>query len=296
MFQGSIVALITPMDDQGRVEFGRVPQLLDFLLDAGSSGVVVAGTTGESATLEPEEYQALLETVVAHVGGRVPVLAGTGSASTAHTVTRTRLAGRLGADGALVVTPYYNRPTQDGLYAHYCAVAAASDLPLVLYNVPTRTSVDLRPETVARLAPIEQVVAIKEAVPGVERATELMQRCGDSLVVLSGDDASCAEVMLAGARGVISVAANIAPRQFADLSARALAGDRDGAVALVKRLAPLLAQLSVETNPIPVKWAAFELGMAGPGIRLPLLPMTEQHRPALRGCLESLGLLPGTEQ
>ncbi len=185
MFRGPIVALITPMDREGRVEFERLPALLDYLLEGGATGVVAAGTTGESATLEAGEFEALLEAVVGHVAGRVPVLAGTGSASTARAVAQTRTAARLGADGALVVTPYYNRPTQAGLKAHYEAVASAADLPVVLYNVPSRTAVDLLPATVAALAAHPGIVAIKEAVPGLERARELLDRCGDRLEALN---------------------------------------------------------------------------------------------------------------
>lgn len=296
MFQGSIVALITPMDSGGDLDLPRLPGLLDWLIDQGSSGIVAAGTTGESATLEGDEFERLLEAVIGVVDGRVPVLAGTGSASTARCVAQTRQAERLGADGALVVTPYYNRPTQAGLRAHYEAVARATDLPLVLYNVPGRTAVDLLPDTVAELSKLEQVVAFKEAVPGLGRAREVLERCGDRLALLSGDDGSCGEVMLAGARGVISVAANVAPGPMAALCAAAFNGDRDGVRARDATLRPLFEQLSVETNPIPVKWGAYEQGHVGPGIRLPLLPLSERHRPALRACLESLGQWPGTEQ
>jgi len=295
MFQGSLTALLTPMDAEGRVELERIPALLDHLLDGGTSGVVVAGTTGESATLAPREQETLLKTVVECVAGRVPVLAGTGSADTAEAVTRTRLAAGWGADAALVVTPYYNRPTQAGLEAHYRAVAGAVDRPVVLYNVPSRTAVDLLPETVARLAAVDNIVAIKEAVPGAARARDLLERCGDRLVLLSGDDPTCAEVMLAGARGVISVAANLAPAAMAGLCEAALAGDSGRTADRREALEPLFRQLAVETNPIPVKWGAYELGLAGPGIRLPLVPLSEQHRPALRACLESLGLKPGTD-
>jgi 4-hydroxy-tetrahydrodipicolinate synthase len=296
MFEGCIVALATPMDGDGRVEFDRLPRLLDHLLDAGVQGVVVAGTTGESATLGTEETEALLEAIVAHCRGRLIVLAGTGSPSTAVAVARTQAAQRLGADGALVVTPYYNRPTQAGLRAHYEAVASSSDLPVVLYNVPSRTGVDLHPDTVALLADHPQVVAIKEAVPGVARTEALLHRCDGRITVLSGDDGSCGDAMLAGARGVISVVANVAPALTRELCDQALAGSVDGTARAAARLAPLLEQLGVETNPIPVKWALHEMDLAGPGIRLPLLPLSEQHRPALRACLQSLGLAPGPDE
>lgn len=296
MFQGNIVALITPMDADGRLAPDRLPGLLDYLLEGGVNGIVAAGTTGESATLEPAEFETLLEAVISHVDGRVPVLAGTGSASTTHAVAQTRRAADLGADAALVVTPYYNRPTQPGLRAHYEAVAEASELPIVLYNVPSRTAVDLQPATVAALAAHPGIVAVKEAVPGPERVRALVEACGDEFTVLSGDDDSCAEAMLAGARGVISVVSNLAPALLGSVCRHALAGDGEGARAAHDRLRPLLEQMSVETNPIPVKWGAYELGLVGPGIRLPLVPLTEQHRPALRACLERLGLTPGTEE
>lgn len=296
MLEGSIVALITPMDSQGRIEFERLPALLDFHLRHGTRGIVVAGTTGESATLEATELDALIEHVVQHVGGRIPVLAGTGCTSTAATVSRTRRAGELGADAALVVTPAYYRPTQPGLLAHYRAVADASALPVVLYNVPGRTAVDLLPETSAALAEHPRIVGLKEAVPGAERIRVLRSLCGPDFELLSGDDPTCGEAMLAGANGVISVAANLAPALMARLATLAQAGEGTGVQRLQERLADLFRQLSVETNPIPVKWGAFEMGLAGPGIRLPLLPLAEQLRPALRAALEALELDSGTEE
>jgi 4-hydroxy-tetrahydrodipicolinate synthase len=212
-----------------------------------------------------------------------------------RTIEQTRMAQECGADAALVVTPYYYRPLPSGLKAHYEAVVDACDLPVVLYNVPSRTAVDLPVETVAELSRLEQVVAIKEATPGPERIRLLLEACGDRLAVLSGDDDSCAESMLAGASGVISVAANIAPALLATLCKLARAGNREEAMALRERLVPLFRQLGIETNPIPVKWAAYELDLAGPGIRLPLLPLEERYRAGLRTSLEQLGLLDLTE-
>ncbi|MEE4173931.1 MAG: 4-hydroxy-tetrahydrodipicolinate synthase [Xanthomonadales bacterium] len=295
MLQGSIVALLTPMDSAGRIEFDRLPALLDFHLDGGTGGIVVAGTTGESATLEPAEQDALIEHVLGHVDGRIPVLAGSGSTSTAATVARTRRVGGLGVDAALVVTPAYYRPTQAGLLAHYRAVADESPVPVYLYNVPGRTAVDLLPETSARLAEHGQIVGLKEAVPGAERMRTLRQLCGPDFNLLSGDDDSCGAAMQAGADGVISVAANLAPGFMARLAECALGGDTAGLEALESRLRPLLRQLSVETNPIPVKWGAYEMGLAGPGIRLPLLPLTEELRPALKAVLEALDQGSGSE-
>ena len=296
MLQGSIVALITPMNSEGRVEFERLPALLDFHLERGTRGIVVAGTTGESATLEADEQDALIGHVVRHIAGRIPVLAGTGSTATAATIARTRRAGELGVDAALVVTPAYYRPTQRGLLAHYRAVADASTLPVVLYNVPGRTAVDLLPETTAALAEHPRIIGLKEAVPGAERIRTLRSLCPRDFLLLSGDDDTCGEAMLAGAHGVISVAANLAPALMARLAERALDGDEAGVQALETRLTDLFRQLSVETNPIPVRWGAYEMGLAGPGIRLPLMPHAEQLRPALSAVLEALEPDSGTEE
>ncbi|MEM1412542.1 MAG: 4-hydroxy-tetrahydrodipicolinate synthase [Pseudomonadota bacterium] len=295
MFQGNIVALITPMTEDGQLDLKRLPGLLDYLLAGGVHGIVAAGTTGEGATLDEGEFEALVDAVVTHINGRIPVLAGTGMAGTAHTVARTRLVAQLGVDAALVVTPYYNRPTQEGLAAHFTAVADEGAAPVVLYNVPTRTASDLRPETVGQLAAHPNIVALKEAVPGADRIRALREATGDRLTLLSGDDDSCADAMGAGANGVISVVANLAPAAWTALCAASLAGDADKARAILATLQPLLEQISVETNPIPVKWGAYELGLVGPGIRLPLVPLTQQHRPALRASLERLGLMPGME-
>lgn len=295
MFQGSIVALITPMDASGRVEFERMPDVVDRLIDAGSGGVVVAGTTGESASLSAEEFRKLLSVTVQAVAGRVPVLAGTGAASTAQTIDQTLVARQCGADAALIVTPYYYRPMPSGLQAHYEAVISACDLPVVLYNVPSRTAVDLPVDTVVRLSRHEQIVAIKEATPGSARIEALLEACGERLTVLSGDDESCAASMLAGARGVISVAANVAPGPMAQLCELARAGKQQELMALHDRLADLFRQLGIETNPIPVKWAAEALDLAGPGIRLPLQPLKEHYRAGMLASLEQLGLLAHTE-
>jgi 4-hydroxy-tetrahydrodipicolinate synthase len=291
MFHGSIVAMITPMDASGRVQLERIPALVDYLVTGGSTGLVVAGTTGESASLEDQEYEALLEAVLDAAAGRVAVLAGTGKASTAASIAQTQIARRCGVDAALVVTPYYYRPTAAGLLAHYQAIARAVDLPIVLYNVPARTACDLPVHVVARLARLEPVVAIKEATPGTARIAELLDACQGELDVLSGDDGSCADAMLTGARGVISVAANVAPSQMAELCRLALKGDQAGAMTQHELLDSLFVQLGIESNPIPVKWAATELNLTGPGIRLPLLPLEEQYREGLKACLVKLGLL-----
>lgn len=296
MFHGSIAALVTPMTEAGRVDPDALRRLLDFQLEGGTSAVVIAGTTGESTALEDKEFRTLLDTAVGHVGGAVPVIAGTGSANTAHSIERTRVAAGLGADAALVVTPYYVRPPQDGLVAHYEAIAEGTDLPLVLYNVPARTGVDLQPETAARLAEHECFVAVKEAVPDPERVRRLVALCAGRMAVLSGDDGSCRAAMGQGASGVISVAANVAPAHMARLCRSMLDGDEERAVGVESELRELFALLGVEPNPIPVKWAACRSGLIGPGIRLPLRPLEPSHRRALEACLGKLGLLPALTQ
>jgi 4-hydroxy-tetrahydrodipicolinate synthase len=289
MFNGSIVALVTPFTGQNGIDGAALDALVDFHLEQGSDGLVVAGTTGESATLGKDEFEALLAAVVRRVAGRIPVLAGTGSASTAVAVRQTRRAGELGADGALVVTPYYIRPTQAGLKAHFTAVADAAAVPVVLYNVPSRTAVDMLPETVAALAPHPRIAGIKETAGGQGRIEELRARCGPDFSVLSGDDHSCLGAMKSGADGVISVAANVAPALLHALCTAAAEHDWPAAESLDQRLQPLFDVLSLESNPIPVKWALFEMKRAGPGIRLPLTPLDPVHRQAVRHCLDALG-------
>jgi 4-hydroxy-tetrahydrodipicolinate synthase len=292
MFNGSIVALVTPFNQSGEIDFPALQKLVDFHLDNGTKGLVIAGTTGESVNLTPAEFCAMLDRVVEQVGGRMPVIAGTGSASTVRAIEQTRLAVNHGADAVLVVTPYYNRPVQSGLEAHYRAVADASDAPVILYNVPGRTGVDLKPETVQRLAGHERIVAIKEAVAGVQRIDELRERCGEAFCILSGDDHSCLEAMKHGARGVISVAANVIPADMAALCAAAAEQRWSEADAINRRLVSMFDILTVESNPIPVKWAAFEMNLIGPQIRLPMTMLGEAFREPLRQCLRGYGLLP----
>lgn len=292
MFQGSIVALVTPMDEHHRVDESALYRLLDYQLENGTTGVVVAGTTGESTALSQDEYARLLGRVVQHVDHRIPVIAGTGTASTERTIAATQVAAELGADAALVVTPYYVRPPQAGLEAHYRAIADASTIPILLYNVPTRTAVDLLPETVARLLDHKRIVGVKEAVSDMQRVRELVALSAPGFVVLSGDDGSCLNAMTEGAVGVISVAANVAPHHMSLMCQAAAAGDLATARDLQQRLSGLFAQLGRVTNPIPVKWAAFAMGLTGPGIRLPLLPLDPSGRPGLAACLVELGLLP----
>ena len=291
MFHGSIVALVTPMDDHGEIDFDAYQRLVDLHLLSATNCIVVAGTTGESASLSESEFCQLLKLAVTQVDAKIPVLAGTGSADTARAVSRTRLAAELGADGALVVTPYYNRPMQSGLLAHYHSLADATSIPLVIYNVPSRTSVDIKPETVAELAQREEIVAIKEALPDMERIKTLVSLCGDSLTVLSGDDPSCLEAMRLGAQGVVSVAANVVPDRLRRMCGYADDNNWSAALEIDDNLRHLYGILALEANPIPVKWALHKMGFGGRGIRLPLLPLSQTYHAELEQSLHELGLL-----
>jgi 4-hydroxy-tetrahydrodipicolinate synthase len=270
MFQGSMVALVTPMRGDGEVDDDALTRLVAFHIDQGSDAIVVAGTTGEASTLDEHEHCGLIARVVELVDGRCPVIAGTGSNSTLEAIELTRCAREAGADGALLVTPYYVKPTQEGMYRHFMAVAEAVDLPQILYNVPGRTGCDLLPETVARLAVVDSIVAIKEATGNLDRGRAILDLCGDSIVLLSGDDATSMELLLLGGKGVISVTANVAPKAMKALCDAAIAGDRAAASAIDQQLSLLHKRLFVESNPIPVKWAVARLGLIGEGIRLPL--------------------------
>lgn len=291
MFKGSIVALVTPFESSGEIDFRALQKLLTLHLDEGTDGLVIAGSTGESINLHAGEVAALLDAVVGQVAGQVPVLAGTGNASTERAIAATQLAESLGVSGALVVTPCYNRPPQRGLLAHFRAVADSSDLPIVLYNVPSRTGVDLLPETVSELAEHPNIVAIKEAIGSVERNQQLLEFCNDNFFLLSGDDPTCLRIMEMGAKGVISVSANIAPRQFKQMCVAVEKGDFVLARQIDRELEELNAMTMLESNPIPVKWALHEMGLCGPGLRLPLLELSPQHRSAVRSCLSKLGML-----
>ena len=289
MFSGSLVAIVTPMLTNGEIDRAAWLRLLDFHLDNGTAGIVVGGTTGESATLLDAELRELTTTALEHVSGRLRVIVGAGTSSTAETVARVRWLSALGVDGLLIVTPAYVKPTQDGLIRHYTAAAEASSVPILLYNVPGRTAVDLLPPTVARLATVANIVALKEAVGDLERVREL-QRLAPRIAVLSGDDATCREAVLAGAKGVISVTANVAPREMADMIAAALAGDATRAARIDARIAGLHENLFVEANPIPVKWVLEQMGLIGPGIRLPLTPLSSRFHTRVRSAMERAGL------
>lgn len=291
MISGSIVALVTPMTPAGDVDWRALDELVEWHVAEGTNGIVAMGTTGESATLDVDEHCAVIKRVVDQVRGRIPVIAGTGANCTREAIELTRAAKDLRVDACLLVTPYYNKPTQEGLYLHFKAVAAAVAVPQILYNVPGRTCCDLRNETVERLAGIANIIGIKDATGDVPRGIELIRRCGgDGFAVYSGDDASALELMLNGGRGDISVTANVAPRQMAAMCAAALRGDAEQARALNQPLLALHEKLFVEANPIPTKWALSELGRISNGIRLPLTPLSETYRPVVREALRIAGL------
>ncbi len=292
MFKGSIVALVTPMTAAGRIDWNALARLVDWHVAEGTDGVVPAGTTGESATLTTDEHIRVIEAVVRAADGRVPVIAGTGSNSTAEALELTQAAQAAGADGSLQVTPYYNKPTQEGLYRHYAFLAEKCDLPHMLYNVPGRTACDLLPATVARLAPIDNIVGIKEATGDVARVGEIHRLCGPDFAVLSGEDGKNLELMRAGAVGLVSVTANVVPGLLAAFTDAMLDDDEATAAALDLRLQPLHRALFLESNPIPVKWALYELGLIESGIRLPLTELSEQFREPLRQVLAQLGVMP----
>ena len=277
MFQGSMVALVTPMDADDSINKTSLRQLVDYHIEQQTDAIIAVGTTGEAATLTHDEHCEVIQIVVEQVAGRIPVIAGTGSNSTAEAIDYTRYAQQVGAAGCLLVTPYYNKPTQEGLYLHYKKIAEAVDIPQLLYNVPGRTACDLLPETVKRLAQIDNIVGIKEAVSAEERINELLKIATDQFVILSGDDATAMELILRGGKGTISVTANVAPQAMHAMCQQALAGNRTGAEAINQQLMGLHKCLFLEPNPIPVKWAVHTLGLIPPGIRLPLTPLLPKH-------------------
>ncbi|WNG20308.1 4-hydroxy-tetrahydrodipicolinate synthase [Cystobacter fuscus] len=292
-FEGSMTALATPFR-QGAFDEGAYRALIRQQLAGGTSGLIPMGTTGEAVTMSAEERQLAIRVAVDEAAGRAPVVAGAGSNSTSETIAGVRLARDVGADGALLVTPFYNKPTQAGLVEHYKAVARAHPgFPIIVYNVPGRTGVDLLPETVLRLCDVPEVVAIKEATGSMPRAVDLVEKCGDRLTLLSGDDFTVLPFIACGGKGVISVSSNVAPRMMADLVAAARAGRFEQARALQVRMNELHRLLFVESSPIPVKWALHALGLFGPEVRLPLVPMTEPNARKLEAELRKLGLVQG---
>lgn len=290
MIQGSIVAIVTPMDESGEIDYPAFDNLLEWHIECGTDAVVVVGTTGESATLSVEEHCQLVKHGVEVVDGRLPVIAGTGSNSTKEALYFTESAKVHGADACLLVTPYYNKPSQEGLYQHFKTVAETIDIPQILYNVPARTACDLLPETVERLADIPNIVGIKEATGDVARGLQLVSSCGDKLRVYSGDDPIALPLMLGGASGTISVTANVAPVIMGQMCQAAIAGNKAMANQLDQQIALLHERLFVESNPVPVKWALYRMGLIGRGIRLPLVELNVKFHDQVGEALITSGI------
>lgn len=292
LFSGSIVALVTPMDNHGGIDFETLEKLVEFHINAGTDAIVSVGTTGESATLSIEENVKVIEKTVELAKGRIPVIAGTGANATSEAIVMTKLLRDSGVAGCLSVVPYYNKPTQEGMYQHFKAIAECTDLPQILYNVPGRTGSDMKPETVGRLAQIENIVGIKEATGEVNRVTEIKKLAGKDFIVLSGDDATGLEAMKLGAEGVISVTNNLAAKEMAEMCRLARAGEFAKAEEINQRLMALHRDLFVESNPIPVKWAAYRLGLIKtPFLRLPLTVLSEGAQPKVEAALKTAGLI-----
>lgn len=290
MFKGSLVALVTPMHDDGSIDDESLARLVDWHVESGTGALVAAGTTGESPTLETGEHARFLGRIVELAAGRIPVIAGTGSNSTAQTLSLTTKAAELGVDACMLVVPYYNNPGQEGLYRHFRSVADAVNVPVLLYNVPSRTVADLLPETVERLAKVGNIIGIKEATGSIERMRDIRDRCGPEFLLYSGDDATACEFILQGGHGVISVTANVAPAPMARMCDFAMAGDRAGAEQADAPLRSLHRDLFVEANPIPVKWALAAMGRMAGGIRLPLTSLAEGNRGKVRAALADAGI------
>lgn len=289
MITGSIVALVTPMHPDGAIDFARLGELIDWHIAQGTNGIVPVGTTGESATVNIEEHCQIVKFTVDAVSGRIPVIAGTGGNATSEAIELTTAARDVGADACLLVTPYYNKPTQEGLFRHYEAIASAVDLPQVLYNVPGRTACDMLPETVARLWALDRVIAIKEATGDLGRAQTIRDLC--DIPILSGDDETSCDLMLQGGVGTISVTANVAPGAMSKMAQAALAGEAETARRIDADLLGLHQNLFLESNPIPVKWALTEMGRIDVGIRLPLTPLDEAYHESVREALRRAGAL-----
>ena len=295
MLQGSLVAIATPMHEDGALDLNALRGLIDFHLSQQTDGIVIVGTTGESPTVDFDEHCLLMQTTIDHVAGRIPVIAGTGANSTREAIALTRQAQKLGADACLLVAPYYNKPTQEGLYQHFRAVAETVEIDQILYNVPGRTGCDISNDTALRLAQIPNIVGIKDATGNIERGTDLLLRAqaliaDNRFAVYSGDDATSLALMLLGGQGVISVTANVAPRLMHDMCAAALRGDALSARAINAKLFALHQKLFVEANPIPVKWVLKEMGLIAAGMRLPLTPLSPQHAEPLRSAMKAASI------
>jgi 4-hydroxy-tetrahydrodipicolinate synthase len=291
MIKGSIVAIVTPMQEDGSLDFASLRQLIDWHIAEGTDSIVIVGTTGESPTVSVDEHCELIKVAVEHTRGRIPIIAGSGGNSTAEAIRLTEYAKSVGADASLQVVPYYNRPTQEGMYRHFRAIAEAVDIPVILYNVPGRTVADMANETVVRLAAIDNIVGLKDATGNIGRGIELLRAVPADFAVYSGDDASALALMLCGGAGNISVTANVAPRLMHEMCMAALAGDRARAIALNNQMYPLHTRLFIEPNPVPVKWALAQMGRMPAGLRLPLVPLAAACHDAVRSALRDAGLL-----
>jgi 4-hydroxy-tetrahydrodipicolinate synthase len=291
MIKGSIVAIVTPMFEDGSLDKDSLRKLLDWHVAEGTDGIVIVGTTGESATVTPDEHCELIRLTVEHIGGRIPVIAGSGGNSTAEAIALTRHAKAVGADATLQVVPYYNRPTQEGMYRHFKAIAEAVDIPVILYNVPGRTVADMNNETVVRLSSVDNIVGLKDATGNVGRGIELLREVDPSFAVYSGDDPTAMALMFCGGAGNISVTANVAPRAMHALCEAAMAGQIARAVEINNRILSLHNKLFIEPNPVPVKWALTEMGKMPSGLRLPLAPLSAQYHDTVRAALRESGVL-----
>ncbi|MCZ4063912.1 4-hydroxy-tetrahydrodipicolinate synthase [Oxalobacter aliiformigenes] len=289
--EGSIVALVTPMNEDGSVDLDSARRLMDWQIAEGTDALSVVGTTGESPTVNVDEHAEMIRVAVEHSGKRIPVIAGAGGNSTAEAIALTRYAQMAGADASLQVVPYYNKPTQEGMYQHFKSVAEAVDLPMILYNVPGRTVADLSNETILRLSEIPNIIGVKDATGNIARGIDLLRRVPEDFAVYSGDDSTAMALMLCGAKGNISVVANVAPKNMHLMCAAAIKGDVVTARKLNDLMLPLSQQLFVEANPIPVKWALTEMGMIPPGIRLPLVPLAAGYHDVVRKALKEAGVL-----
>ena len=291
MITGSLVAIVTPMLESGELDLARFKDLIDWHIAEGSDGIVVVGTTGESPTVDFDEHKELIRLAVEHAKGRIPVIAGTGANSTAEAIELTQSAKKTGATACLSVVPYYNKPTQEGLYRHFRKIAEAVDLPMVLYNVPVRTVTDLHNDTVLRLAQVPGIIGIKDATANMERGSDLIRRAPRNFAIYSGEDSGALALILLGGHGVISVTANVAPRLMHEMCAAALVGDVKKSRELNLRLLTLHQRLFVETNPAPVKWALAQMGRIEPGLRLPLVPLAEKFHDTVREALADAGIV-----
>ena len=290
MLQGSMVAIVTPMFDDGSLDLDALRALIDWHVDAGTDGIVIVGTTGESPTVDVTEHCLLIETTVAHVKGRAAVIAGTGANSTSEAIELTTKAKALGVDACLLVAPYYNKPSQEGLYQHFAAIAAAVDVPQILYNVPSRTGCDISNDTVIRLAKVKNIVGIKDATGGIERGTDLLLRAPKDFAIYSGDDATGMALMLMGGHGVISVTANVAPKLMHEMCVAAMAGEVKKACEINAKLFALHQKLFVEANPTPVKWAMQQMGLIKMGIRLPMVNLSAKYHDVMRVAMRQAGI------